>query len=208
MNLLFELQNKNKMETNGVDVCGNKVLKNLPFASYEDRIKSFENWPLQMIPAKENLARAGFYYLNIGDHVKCFYCNIGLKDWDRSDDAYQEHKKWIKDNSITCLFLEALEWDVKNNVKEEQTTTLKKRKTIETTIETIEWHYDALYDNNALKKRPREETILTCKVCIVKNVSHTIIPCGHTLCSDCIFQILKCPLCNGDFSKINKLYLS
>ena len=62
-----------------------------------DRHQSFtEHWPSHRIEADTALlADAGFYYLGEGDKVKCWYCNGGLKNWDRFDDPWIEHAKWF-----------------------------------------------------------------------------------------------------------------
>ena len=62
-----------------------------------DRHQSFtEYWPSHRIEADTVLlADAGFYYLGEGDKVKCWYCNGGLKNWDRFDDPWIEHAKWF-----------------------------------------------------------------------------------------------------------------
>ena len=36
-------------------------------------------------------ADAGFYYLGDRDGVKCLYCNGCLKNWQPTDDPFQEH---------------------------------------------------------------------------------------------------------------------
>ena len=38
-----------------------------------------------------SLSEAGFYYLNIGDRVKCFSCKQGLSRWEIHDDPWVEH---------------------------------------------------------------------------------------------------------------------
>ena len=40
---------------------------------------------------------------NLGteDQVRCFFCNLGLKNWDMSDDPWEQHRKW----SENCGFL-------------------------------------------------------------------------------------------------------
>ena len=53
------------------------------------------NWPGARIKATcREFADAGFYYLGDRDRVKCFYCNGGLKNWEPTDDPFQEHAKW------------------------------------------------------------------------------------------------------------------
>ncbi len=36
-----------------------------------------------------------------GDRVQCYYCDGGLKNWDPSDEPWEEHAKWFGD----CGFL-------------------------------------------------------------------------------------------------------
>ena len=40
-----------------------------------------------------------------GDQVRCFFCNIGLKNWDASDNPWNEHQKW----SDKCGYLRQLQ---------------------------------------------------------------------------------------------------
>ena len=42
------------------------------------------------------LTDAGFFYLGRGDHVQCFYCDIGLKNWEATDKPWVEHVKWSR----------------------------------------------------------------------------------------------------------------
>jgi len=35
------------------------------------------------------------------DHMSCFYCSHGLKDWEDSDEPWIEHARW----SENCTFL-------------------------------------------------------------------------------------------------------
>ena len=41
------------------------------------------------------IADDGFYFLGDVDGVKCWYCNRGLKNWERFDDPWTEHAKWF-----------------------------------------------------------------------------------------------------------------
>ena len=55
-----------------------------------------ENWPSERIEADPTLlANAGFYCIGDGDWVKCWYCNDGLKNWDRFDDPWIDYAKWF-----------------------------------------------------------------------------------------------------------------
>ena len=65
---------------------------------YADQLETFTeliNWPNAQIKATcRGFADTGFYYLGDRDRVKCFYCNGGLKNWEPTDDPFQEHAKW------------------------------------------------------------------------------------------------------------------
>ena len=56
---------------------------------YQNRLKSFDTYPKQMLPDKYQLARAGLYYSG--------RCHVKLSAWERDDDAIKEHFKWSPD---------------------------------------------------------------------------------------------------------------
>ena len=58
---------------------------------YENRLKTFETYPKQMLPDKIQLARAGLYYTGKLDVCQCFLCHVKLNAWERDDDAIKEH---------------------------------------------------------------------------------------------------------------------
>jgi len=68
---------------------------------YEQRLKTYEDWPKQMIPDKYSLAKSGFIYTGQGDKLRCFQCGVGVNQWERTDDAWKEHHKW----SPNCDYL-------------------------------------------------------------------------------------------------------
>jgi hypothetical protein len=71
------------------------------YTFYEDRLKTYTNWPKQMIPNKHSLAKAGFYYTNIGDKETCFSCGITLFHWMTMDHPWDAHRKHSKD----CIYI-------------------------------------------------------------------------------------------------------
>lgn len=70
----------------------------------EERLKSFTKWPPQMSPRPDELAHAGFFYSGSSDYVYCFHCGVALKNWEMTDNAFEEHKKW----SPKCKFLQMI----------------------------------------------------------------------------------------------------
>jgi hypothetical protein len=41
------------------------------------------------------------FILGNNDHVRCFYCGIGLQNWDSEDNPFVEHARW----SSECQYL-------------------------------------------------------------------------------------------------------
>ncbi|CAG9769571.1 unnamed protein product [Ceutorhynchus assimilis] len=76
------------------------IPENLDFTKYEDRIKSYVNWPNRDI-SKEALAKAGFYYKNRNDIVQCPYCHIEGYQWMAGDEPMEDHRTW----SPNCAFV-------------------------------------------------------------------------------------------------------
>uniref|UniRef100_A0A1I8J0T0 AMP-binding domain-containing protein n=1 Tax=Macrostomum lignano TaxID=282301 RepID=A0A1I8J0T0_9PLAT len=80
--------------------------------SRESRRLSFEQgaWVhMGRTQTVEDMVESGFFYLQEDDHVKCFFCDLGLKDWDAGDVPEMEHAKF----SPLCFFLKSsrgLEW--------------------------------------------------------------------------------------------------
>lgn len=47
----------------------------------------------------------GFYYLGIGDFVKCFKCGIMLYNWEFSDIFWGEYQKWFMQCFLVLEYL-------------------------------------------------------------------------------------------------------
>jgi len=59
------------------------------------RLKTFKDWPTNSGQAPEKMADAGFFFIGTQDHVKCFYCDGGLRNWEPGDDPWFEHARWF-----------------------------------------------------------------------------------------------------------------
>ncbi|XP_033151802.1 death-associated inhibitor of apoptosis 2 [Drosophila mauritiana] len=71
------------------------------YACVDARLRTFADWPISNIQPASALAQAGLYYQKIGDQVRCFHCNIGLRSWQKEDEPWFEHAKW----SPKCQFV-------------------------------------------------------------------------------------------------------
>ncbi|XP_048240043.1 baculoviral IAP repeat-containing protein 7-like [Haliotis rufescens] len=65
------------------------------YAVEASRVSSFRNWPSGKEQTPQMLAKAGFFYAGFGDSVKCFFCDGGLRTWERGDDPWAEHARWF-----------------------------------------------------------------------------------------------------------------
>ena len=80
-----------KSDLKSVEKASEKIIKyKMNFEKY--RIESFINWPISYISPKA-LAKNGFYYLGIGDQIKCNFCDIKLHQWKAEDTVEGEHRK-------------------------------------------------------------------------------------------------------------------
>ncbi|XP_038631262.1 E3 ubiquitin-protein ligase XIAP-like [Scyliorhinus canicula] len=68
--------------------------------TFDSRLQTFK-CPEHFALDADNLARAGFYSTGNEDNVKCFHCDGGLRNWESSDEAWEQHAKWFPG----CAFL-------------------------------------------------------------------------------------------------------
>ena len=45
-------------------------------------------------PAADELVRAGFYCVKDSDSVRCWWCSVGLNQWDPGDRPLREHARY------------------------------------------------------------------------------------------------------------------
>lgn len=75
------------------------------FSLLDNREASFtsSSWSMDM---KSKLSNAGFYsFTSISDHVRCFRCGLGLRDWSDSMDPLKMHAKYSPDCMVVKLFI-------------------------------------------------------------------------------------------------------
>lgn len=75
--------------------------KRKEFLTKDSREKSYRNWPKKIKQTPQSLAEAGFFYCGLSDHVRCFHCGNGLRNWEAHDDPWVEHARWYP----TCNFV-------------------------------------------------------------------------------------------------------
>ena len=90
------------MATGGTTGIGSLSLQQLQDLKLESkRQESFTNWPSEAYACPANLAKAGLFYFDIADHVRCAFCNVTLRGWKPDDEPMEVHLK----SSPPCTFL-------------------------------------------------------------------------------------------------------
>lgn len=166
------------------------------FTTKEDRLATFKNWPKSLKQTPEALAEAGFFYMNVGDNVACFYCAVGCKSWEEHDIPWVEHAKWSPD----CLFLQlhkGLEFARSFKPEDEKPASVEESTEEPQLVEQKVRNEDATTDNKA-----------TCKVCYDKEVGVVFVPCGHAACLDCAPALTKCHICRTAIERFIRIYIS
>ncbi|XP_078492406.1 LOW QUALITY PROTEIN: inhibitor of apoptosis protein [Ciona intestinalis] len=68
--------------------------KKMDMKFYEDRISTFDSrWTRTGPPTMSDIAQAGFYYLGDDDAVRCWYCDVTIRDLSRQWMPWEEHAK-------------------------------------------------------------------------------------------------------------------
>ncbi|AAP85726.1 iap-3 [Adoxophyes orana granulovirus] len=153
------------------------------------RMLTFHNWPKALKQTPKELAEAGFFYTNVGDRVRCFYCDVGLKDWEPTDTAWGQHARWT---SLCEYVLLVKGTDYVQKVLTEACM-IKEEKEPKIDIQSSN---DSFADSDQ-----------TCILCCDRKRDVVILECGHVIvCSNCSFSLPNCPLCRGYINKVIKIY--
>ena len=92
------------------------------FSLLDKREASFESSPFSM-DMRKKLSAAGFNSCHVSDHVRCFSCGLGLRNWLDSMDPLEKHAEYSPGCLVVKLFEEPLA--VKNQVDKERNSSTK-----------------------------------------------------------------------------------
>lgn len=148
------------------------------------RLRSFADWPRNKKQCPRELSMAGFFYTGSSDHVKCFSCGGGLRDWEDSDVPWEQHALWLSN----CSFLKS-----------------RKGKSY---IQNVKDKFSSQTQSNQFQNKDPDEDKL-CKICYVNEYEMLFIPCGHIVaCATCVRSINKCPVCRRLILETIRAYFS
>jgi Inhibitor of Apoptosis domain/Zinc finger, C3HC4 type (RING finger) len=153
-----------------------------------ERLKTFEDWPLEFIQPTD-LAAAGFFYkpnASFIDSVECVFCEGTLHSWELEDDVNTEH--WT--HFPNCAFLRG--YDVANIPRE------------------IAENNDSAFmveKNTCDVLSPKEA--YTCKICLNSQRNTLFQPCGHFYsCAQCAKKLRNCSICRSPIRTSIRAFLS
>ncbi|KAM7357814.1 death-associated inhibitor of apoptosis 1 isoform 1-T5 [Cochliomyia hominivorax] len=63
------------------------------FHREDERLKTFDCWPLDWLDKKQ-LAMSGMFYMGEDDKTKCYFCEVEIGRWEREDQPVPEHLRW------------------------------------------------------------------------------------------------------------------
>ncbi|XP_069184285.1 baculoviral IAP repeat-containing protein 8-like [Procambarus clarkii] len=96
----IELGNKKISDSSGAppkeDLGLIKFRKSLNpgLVTYKCRLETFDmTWPGSVKQTSHELAEAGFFYCGISDHVCCYHCACGIRNWRPEDDPWTLHAR-------------------------------------------------------------------------------------------------------------------
>lgn len=168
------------------------------------RLISYEDWPRASSQKPSDLAEAGFFYSGIGDCVTCFSCGVGLKDWEVSDVAWEEH---VRFNSECCFLKNVKGEEFIKHFHEKTLANQKKTNSKETKKE--EERVILECKKTVVKESiSKESNALECQLCCANNINIALIPCGHMLCDTCALNLNRCPYCRASFTCTNRIFFS
>lgn len=205
-NLTLSISFNNLHELNNTYPYEEEYYKKIDYSIQDNRIKTFKNWPTSVEQKPDDLSEAGFYYSGFDDCVVCFNCFVSIRQWEKSDNAWEEHYKY----SPTCSYLTLMKGDYFN-------TQSNKKKGLNETSNTESKDNE----NGVSKNENKEELSLSsltidtriCKICYKNQLDTLFLPCAHSIaCKKCAMTIQinfgNCSVCKTTIDKIQPIYFS
>ncbi|XP_075226324.1 death-associated inhibitor of apoptosis 1-like isoform X2 [Lycorma delicatula] len=202
------------------------------YSTYEARMRSYEMWPISLKLKPNVLSEAGFFYTGKGDQTICYHCGGGLKDWEESDEPWEEHARWFnKCNFVLLVKGKEFVDRVANKKPEDSKSVISSENSsvpVDRTPESISGDSKAstsgLNETNGVQSAEvRNEDIdvtsnnssssssdsRLCKICFQEEMGVLFLPCGHIVaCPKCALSLTTCAVCRKPFSATIRAFLS
>ncbi|KAL1492136.1 hypothetical protein ABEB36_012624 [Hypothenemus hampei] len=190
--------------------------------TFDVRLKTFFNplasWPRSMKQKPHDLAEAGFYYVGMGDQAICFCCGGGLKDWEETDDPWEQHALWFP----KCPYLlQQKGSEYIKSVKEKRdprrpsiTSASSRSNPSSETKETVNVNLpeqSSELKSSSLECAPHTELSEKplCKICYKNEMCVLFKPCNHIVsCVECSWGLKTCAVCRKPVERRDRVFLS
>ena len=203
--------------------CLNAI--NPHMCNYETRLATFTKWYYTTIQ-REEIAKAGFFYIGESDRVRCWNCNGGLQDWKAEDNPWIEHAKWYplcdfilqkKGTEFVCettlRFQNLRRPEIRNPSLSEPARIVRtlienkfaRNKALRETMVSIQRFSYKLHINTESELAPSNS--ISCGVCFVNKINTLILGYGHAYCSSCVKRTKKCAFCRSSVNFTHPIYL-
>ena len=164
-------------------------------ASLHERLQTFEGWTLNFISA-DSMAAAGFYYTQVGDRVRCAFCDYEVGNWIEGDDPMLDHRRW----SPFCSFIRNQSYNIP--LSSTQPSAVNECVTLKT------------YSRKRKREDEDDDTSpsnknLLCKLCYNHEMCVVFLPCRHLLtCATCALSLNKCAVCRNTITTTMHVFIS
>lgn len=155
--------------------------KHMNYASYEDRLHTFQNWPVDAGHDKRELATMGFCYEERNKQIYCFCCGCEFSN------IHPEEDLWIKHAYIApeCVYLQ-------NQKGKDYIDDIRSKMYFNRAPSPIT-------ENQTPCKTTTDFIIirpLDCKLCYERQVKILFLPCSHlVMCAHCAMRVNDCCIC-------------
>lgn len=163
------------------------------YITYVNRINSFTKWPERVKQTPQELAEAGFFSNGLSDHVICFHCGNGIRNWQNDAVPWVEHALHYPECSVVMFKADKTKEVSISEPEEEKCKKLKKEENIiqENTVNSTEC---TKIENSRL-----------CKICLDTELEVVFLPCAHmSTCASCALTQTHCPICRTQINHIIK----
>lgn len=184
------------------------------FTRYDERLKSFHDWPLSMGVDKHVLCSAGFFYTGKSDQVACYYCGYKRNGWIPTDDPWRLHALHVPPAvcfstsrpRISCHFVVMSRGQ--QYVDDVRADFLAEGNDLESST--------SINDSSTTSQNvspqtstspPSFSSVNTCVVCCEETSDVVFEPCSHMIsCYKCAVGQPTCFVCRQKIVRLRKVY--
>lgn len=163
-----------------------KFPRHREYATQAIRLATFKEWPISIPVQPDDLATAGFFYLNHSDQTHCFFCGLSISHWETYDVPWEEHAY----HASKCEFVRLIKGD------DFIQRVMSKKCVIRPTATAAE------------SLTPTESPKYECAICLSAQQEVVFVPCGHAFCGDCCIALQNCAVCRMPVVYRQRLFLT